>query len=262
MRALGGFPCSLPSPDGRSSSPEAAVASAKASPPSSPATAPRADHRPVGAATWRPRPKSSGVSYLVADVASKADCERVAAAARGPARRDRRAVRQRRGSFPTRGWRTSPRRTSTTCSAPTSRARSCPCRRACRCWRDSGRGPGHPDQLDHRPDHRLPRLDALRREQGRAAGIHAHGRDRAGARRHHGQRGTAGQHRDRGTGGAGGGLHRRDDRGDPAAASSATVDDIGYAALFFATDEAGYITGQTIVVDGGQVLPESPEAVA
>lgn len=35
-----------------------------------------------------------------------------------------------------------------------------------------------------------------------------------------------------------------------------TVDDIGYAALFLATDEAGYITGQTIVVDGGQVLPE------
>ncbi|HLJ02841.1 MAG TPA: 3-oxoacyl-ACP reductase FabG [Solirubrobacteraceae bacterium] len=33
--------------------------------------------------------------------------------------------------------------------------------------------------------------------------------------------------------------------------------DIGYAALFFATDEAGYITGQTIVIDGGQVLPES-----
>ena len=41
-----------------------------------------------------------------------------------------------------------------------------------------------------------------------------------------------------------------------------TVDEIGYAALFLATDEAAYITGQTIVVDGGQVLPESPEAVA
>ncbi len=40
-----------------------------------------------------------------------------------------------------------------------------------------------------------------------------------------------------------------------------TVDDIGYAALFFATDEANYITGQTIVIDGGQVLPESLEAV-
>jgi 3-oxoacyl-[acyl-carrier protein] reductase len=40
------------------------------------------------------------------------------------------------------------------------------------------------------------------------------------------------------------------------------VADIGYAALFFATDEAAYITGQMIVVDGGQVLPESPDAVA
>src|SRR5215470_20072702 len=41
-----------------------------------------------------------------------------------------------------------------------------------------------------------------------------------------------------------------------------TVDEIGYTALFLATDEAAYITGQTIVVDGGQVLPESPDAVA
>jgi 3-oxoacyl-[acyl-carrier protein] reductase len=41
-----------------------------------------------------------------------------------------------------------------------------------------------------------------------------------------------------------------------------TPEDIGYAAAFLASDEAGYITGQAIVVDGGQVLPESPEAVA
>jgi len=40
------------------------------------------------------------------------------------------------------------------------------------------------------------------------------------------------------------------------------VADIGNAALFFATDEAGYITGQSLVVDGGQILPESPEALA
>ena len=40
-----------------------------------------------------------------------------------------------------------------------------------------------------------------------------------------------------------------------------SVDDIGYAALFLATEEAGYITGQTIVVDGGQVLPETLEAI-
>lgn len=36
-----------------------------------------------------------------------------------------------------------------------------------------------------------------------------------------------------------------------------TVDDIGYAALFLATKEAGFITGQTIIVDGGQILPEN-----
>ncbi|QRM53714.1 3-oxoacyl-ACP reductase FabG [Sinorhizobium sp. BG8] len=36
-----------------------------------------------------------------------------------------------------------------------------------------------------------------------------------------------------------------------------TVADIANAALFFASEEANYVTGQTIVVDGGQVLPES-----
>ena len=40
------------------------------------------------------------------------------------------------------------------------------------------------------------------------------------------------------------------------------VEDIGNAALFFASDEAGYVTGQQIVVDGGQIIPESLEAIA
>ena len=39
------------------------------------------------------------------------------------------------------------------------------------------------------------------------------------------------------------------------------IADIGYAALFFATDEAKYITGQPLIIDGGQTLPESPMAM-
>lgn len=39
------------------------------------------------------------------------------------------------------------------------------------------------------------------------------------------------------------------------------VEDIANAALFFASDEAAYITGQTLVIDGGQVLPESLTAL-
>jgi 3-oxoacyl-[acyl-carrier protein] reductase len=40
-----------------------------------------------------------------------------------------------------------------------------------------------------------------------------------------------------------------------------SVEDVAYAALFLASEEAAYITGQTIVVDGGQVLPESQTAL-
>jgi 3-oxoacyl-[acyl-carrier protein] reductase len=41
-----------------------------------------------------------------------------------------------------------------------------------------------------------------------------------------------------------------------------TVEDIGYAALFLASKEAAFITGQTIVVDGGQTVPESLDALS
>jgi 3-oxoacyl-[acyl-carrier protein] reductase len=40
-----------------------------------------------------------------------------------------------------------------------------------------------------------------------------------------------------------------------------SVDDIANAALFFASEEAAYITGQSLVIDGGQILPESLAAV-
>ncbi|WP_417663385.1 3-oxoacyl-ACP reductase FabG [Pseudomonas sp.] len=41
-----------------------------------------------------------------------------------------------------------------------------------------------------------------------------------------------------------------------------TPEDVASAALFFASREAGYITGQSLIIDGGQVLPESLQALA
>lgn len=38
-------------------------------------------------------------------------------------------------------------------------------------------------------------------------------------------------------------------------------EDIGYAVAFFASKEASFITGQNLVIDGGQILPESPDAL-
>jgi len=37
--------------------------------------------------------------------------------------------------------------------------------------------------------------------------------------------------------------------------------DVANAALFFASDEAAYITGQSLIIDGGQILPESLAAL-
>ena len=36
-----------------------------------------------------------------------------------------------------------------------------------------------------------------------------------------------------------------------------TPDDVAHAILFLASKEASYITGQSLIIDGGQTLPES-----
>lgn len=38
-------------------------------------------------------------------------------------------------------------------------------------------------------------------------------------------------------------------------------EDIDHAACFLASRETRFITGQQIIVDGGQILPGSPEAI-
>ncbi|MCD2138034.1 SDR family NAD(P)-dependent oxidoreductase [Salinicoccus halitifaciens] len=38
-------------------------------------------------------------------------------------------------------------------------------------------------------------------------------------------------------------------------------EDIGAAVAFFASKEAGYITAQSLVVDGGQIVPETPDVL-
>ena len=42
------------------------------------------------------------------------------------------------------------------------------------------------------------------------------------------------------------------------AGSMGVPEDIAYCMLYLASDQAGYLTGQTICIDGGSTLPESP----
>ena len=50
-------------------------------------------------------------------------------------------------------------------------------------------------------------------------------------------------------------VHRQHGGGIPLGRLG-TPRDVANAALFLASDDAEYITGTTIVVDGGQILPE------
>ena len=76
---------------------------------------------------------------------------------------------------------------------------------------------------------------------------------------HHGQRRGAGQHPDREHREAAQQSLHPEHGGVHSSRSLGTPRDVAQAALFLASDEAAYITGTTIVVDGGQILPEGKD---
>ena len=120
----------------------------------------------------------------------------------------------------------------------------------------SGVRPSRSDVLDHGARDRPGRFRALRRLEGGHARLHAlcgcRARDAAASRSTQSSPGTS---RPRAS-------PTRATSTDDRCCSSipmgryADPEDVGWAVRFLASPEAGYITGQTLIVDGGQVLPE------
>ena len=118
--------------------------------------------------------------------------------------------------------------------------------------------PDRADIVDHRADHRPAGVRALRRVEGGDARLHALGRRRARARA--GSRSTPSC---RGTSArpaspTRASEHQRRMLSSIPMGRYAEPEEVGWAVRFLASPEAAYITGQTLIVDGGQVLPEAP----
>ena len=106
----------------------------------------------------------------------------------------------------------------------------------------------------------LPGWAALWGLQGRHARLPAHARWSCPPHRRHDQCRLAGDIRTEGLADLGEDYLRQMERSIPVG-ELGEPEDVGFAALFLASDEAHFITGQTLIVDGGQVLPESLDAL-
>ena len=113
--------------------------------------------------------------------------------------------------------------------------------------------------LDHRPARDEPRPRPLFGEQSRHQRLHPRRRARILRLRHHRQRRRAGQHSHRGHEAAPQRRLHQSMEDVSRSAASARPRDVANAVLFLASDEADYITGTTILVDGGQMLPEGAD---
>ena len=132
--------------------------------------------------------------------------------------------------------------------------------RARRARADEGAGlrPDAVHLVHHRPACHQPRPRPLFGDEGRHQRLYPLGRAGILGLRHHRQRRRTRQHPDRGgRSSAAPAFIKSMDDAIPLGRLG-TPRDVANAFLFLASDDASYITGTTIVVDGGQLLPEGP----
>ena len=113
------------------------------------------------------------------------------------------------------------------------------------------------DLVGDRPAGGLPGAGALRRLQGRGERVYSRGGAGAGGGENSRQRRGAGDDPHAGDGQPGRRAGESGDRRLGAARAAGEPEDIAAAMVFLASPAAAYITGQTLVVDGGALLPET-----
>ncbi len=118
---------------------------------------------------------------------------------------------------------------------------------------EAARRPDHRHQLGGRADGER-RAGQLRGVEGGADRLRQGAGPRSRVARHHRERGRARADRDRHDAGASARRRRSTGRRRFRSAGSARVDDVAAAVCFLASDEAAYITGHVLAVNGGMYM--------